>query len=71
MEINMGKQQHDWVTFYNPRNGRVRIKACDRCGLAKGLETPRSKCKDVSLVDHKMRKAGWMPLLSMPDFATG
>ena len=55
----MGKQQHNFVTFTNPRNGKVRIKACASCGLAKGLEVAVRHCNATATHEHKMLAAGW------------
>lgn len=62
MGVKMGKHEHNWVTFYNPRNGRVRIQACANCGLAKGLEVAVKQCKTTRGQEHKMLAAGWQEL---------
>ena len=55
----MIKQKHSWVTFYNPRNGRVQISACSNCGMAKDPRAQFVECKVKSVEDHGMKKMGW------------
>ncbi len=55
----MGKQNHHFITFYNPRNGRVTIQACAYCGIAKGLELATKVCRNMPMSENKMYKAGW------------
>ncbi len=54
------KKSHNWETFVNPRNGKVRIKACTQCGsinipLVADLECNMSSSKPGRLAD-------WTPL---------
>lgn len=53
---------HNWVTFYNPRNGRVRVTACAKCGIANDFRSKALSCVDVSLEKHPMKKMGWQEL---------
>ena len=53
---------HKWITFYNPRNGRVRIQACAHCGIAKGLEVGVHGCLEVPPARNRMRVSGWQEL---------
>lgn len=59
----MGKQNHNFISFYNPRNGRVSIKACAKCGVAKGLELSAKVCREMPMAENKMLKAGWQTSL--------
>jgi len=56
----MSKAKHDWVTFKNPRNGKIRIQACIKCGVAKGL-VQSLHCVAVPNRDNPMRLLGWDP----------
>lgn len=51
--------KHKWVKFYNPRNQRVRITACARCGIAKGPISNSVQCEPLGDSAHHMRKMGW------------
>ena len=56
--MNRGKQ-HQWATFYSPRNGRISIQACSRCGVAKSFVLEGNKCQDVSEQEVATRLRGW------------
>jgi len=55
----MVKRPHNFITYYNPRNGRVSIQACEKCGLAKGLELAQRHCDRSGAKVNKMHLAGW------------
>ena len=55
----MAKRPHKFITYYNPRNGRVSIQACEKCGLAKGLELAQKHCDLSGTRANKMHLAGW------------
>ena len=55
----MGKQVHNFVKYYNPRNGRVSIQACAKCGIAKGFEVAQRHCNLSNAHENKMHAAGW------------
>ena len=59
----MGKYDHHFIKFYNPRNGRVIIQACAKCGIAKGLELGAKVCREIPVQENKMFKAGWQTSL--------
>ena len=58
----MINEKHIWVTFYNPRNGRVRISACTKCGVAKDPRAHLVECEVKTIESHGMRKMGWEEL---------
>jgi len=55
----MNQLEHEWVTFYSPRNGRLSIQACNVCGVAKGIVTGGHKCVSVSEKRKQARLRGW------------
>jgi len=55
----MNQLEHQWVTFYSPRNGRLSIQACNICGVAKGIVTGKNRCMDVSPKRRQTRLRGW------------
>jgi len=58
----MRKKNHEWVVFRNPRNGMVRVQACLKCGVAKGLVMNKLHCIEVGKNEHRMRLSGWSPV---------
>jgi len=52
----MSKQIHEWTTYYSPRNGRVSIQACAKCGIAKGMVYESYKCEPQK---KESRLQGW------------
>ena len=58
----MINEKHIWVTFYNPRNGRVRINACAKCGVAKDPRAHLVTCEVKEIEHHGMKKMGWEEL---------
>ena len=59
----MSKQTHEWTTFYSPRNGRISIQACARCGIAKGMVYENYKCEPEK---KSVRLQGWTTDEPMP-----
>ena len=53
-------QTHEWVTFSNPRNGRVQICACANCGTAREFVSSDSHCMALPEGKHKMKRLGWI-----------
>ena len=53
------KKIHNWVTFSNPRNGRVKVLACAACGVAKSAISDNLSCVPLAVEDHHMKKMGW------------
>jgi len=51
--------KHNWVTFKNPRNGKVRLRACERCGLVEDSVSRVMACELVPESQHRMKKMGW------------
>ncbi len=50
---------HNWITYVNPRNGKVRVKACSLCGIMNMPLTANSECNLNTRTD---RMANWTPL---------
>ena len=55
----MVRKKHNWVTFGNPRNGKVRLRACERCGMVEDRVSIAMVCEVVSDAQHGMKKMGW------------
>lgn len=55
----MPNDQYKWITYYNPRNGQIRIKACEKCGIARGLQLAEKSCRQTMSSENKMKSAGW------------
>ena len=57
-------KEHKWAAYYNPRNGKVRINACSRCGTAKDFVTSLMHCEGntASQQEHRITKMGWKEL---------
>ena len=53
------EKQHEWATFYSPRNGRIRIEACRHCGVAKSILAGSLVCTPVSEEKKNTRLRGW------------
>ena len=51
--------KHQWVLFHNPRNKKVKVTACARCGIAKGPISMNVVCEDLGKRAHRMQKMGW------------
>ncbi len=51
--------KHKWVTFGNPRNGKVRLRACERCGIVDDRVSSALVCEVVPDAQHGMKKMGW------------
>jgi len=49
---------HSWKLFYSPRNGRISIQACAKCGVAKGMVHQGHKCS-ASGEKKSDRLKGW------------
>ena len=56
------KKSHNWITFVNPRNGKVRIEACSHCGTMNMPLTANIECTAVK----SGRMANWTPLEESP-----
>ena len=55
----MSQLKHEWVTFYSPRNGRLSIQACEKCGVAKGIVNGGHRFSVVSNEEKQNRLHGW------------
>jgi len=55
----VGKKEHNWARFYNPRNGRISIQACSTCGIAKSIIGESHECSAVSSKVKESRLRGW------------
>jgi hypothetical protein len=52
-------KKHSWVTFVNPRNGKVRLRACERCGMLKDNVSKSMSCELVADSKHAMKRTHW------------
>jgi len=52
-------REHNWVEFFSPRNGRLSIQACSKCGVAKSAITEKIRCAPVSPEKRDSRLRGW------------
>lgn len=50
---------HNWVSFSNPRNRRVLIQGCLKCGALKNSFSNKKLCHEVSLKKNSLIKMGW------------
>jgi len=54
-------QAHDWTIYVNPRNRKVRLNACARCGVIKGLASNEKYCVNITKrVTNMFDKKGWI-----------
>ena len=74
VEIEIGLNdawgKHNWVTFRNPRNGKVCVRACERCGMVKDRLSSIVACELVPETKHQMKKMGWKILKKRPSTFT-
>ena len=61
----MSRVEHQWDTFYSPRNGRISIQACRVCGVAKGLVLNTHECSKTNNSVKNMRLKGWTTVSRM------
>lgn len=61
----MSRVEHQWSTFYSPRNGRISIQACRVCGVAKGLVLNTHECSKTNSNVKNMRLKGWTTVSRM------
>lgn len=59
MDQSQHQTEHQWATFYSPRNGRISIQACNICGLAKGFVAGQHECTEVTPEKKETRLRGW------------
>ena len=53
-------QAHDWTIYVNPRNRKVRLNACARCGVLKGLASDENYCVNITKrVTDMFDTKGW------------
>ena len=54
--------KHEWKDFSNPRNNRVKIEGCIRCGALKGSAAEKigGKCVATSLEKNSLIRMGWI-----------
>ena len=66
--MTMKQNQHQWVLFASPRNGRISIEACESCGIARGFVKGAHECIPVSEEVKQVRLRGWTirPISSKP-----
>ena len=51
---------HSWRMYANPRNGKVRIRACSVCGVAQGMGGQVQRCKMPKSGEHRLLALGWL-----------
>ncbi len=52
---------HQWEDFSNPRNRRVLIKGCVKCGALRGsAQANLGTCVETSLENNPLAKMGWV-----------
>ncbi len=53
----MSDNKHQWKQFSSPRNGRIKVEACEVCGIAKGMVHSSYKCTKGK---KNLRLQGWL-----------
>ena len=51
-------QQHDWGTYKNPRNGRLKVTGCRRCGVIKSVNSLNLDC--IGSKNNVLESSGWI-----------
>ena len=51
----MSSNKHQWKQFSNPRNGLIKIEACELCGIAKSMVYSSQCTKE----NRNIRLKGW------------
>ena len=54
----VNKENHQWVTYSNPRNGRIRVIACKYCGVMK-MGALASKPCSPNETQNSIESKGW------------
>ena len=55
------KKQHAFVTYINPRNGKVKLAACSHCGVLEGTASKAAGCSDtIARVSNMLLRQGWV-----------
>lgn len=49
------KKSHNWVTLENPRNGKIQVRVCTKCG---SMKSPLSTASDCKTKSQKQRSLG-------------
>jgi len=53
--------QHTWITYLNPRNKKIRLDACSRCGVLKGISAQTQSCNDkTNRISKMLPEKGWI-----------
>ena len=55
----MSNNKHQWIQFANPRNGLIKIEACELCGIAKSMIYSSHQCTKEN---KSTRLSGWYKL---------
>ena len=54
-------QVHKWSVYMNPRNQKISLVACSKCGVLKGVTDGNSKCLgEASRASHMLVDKGWI-----------
>jgi len=52
---------HKWADFSNPRNRRVRIQGCVKCGALKSKSSSKGvRCRNRPLENNSLIRMGWI-----------
>jgi hypothetical protein len=55
------EKQHAWVTYINPRNGKVKLAACSQCGVLEGGVARSVGCSStIARVSNMLLRQGWV-----------
>lgn len=54
-------KSHDWMTYVNPRNGKIRITACSKCGSINVPLIANRECSQSR--SESSRLTSWRPIV--------
>ena len=59
--LRTNEKQHEWVTYLNPRNGKVKLAACSHCGVLEGTASRSVGCSNtIARVSNMLLRQGWV-----------
>lgn len=56
------KIDHNWVSFSNPRNRKIQVVACSRCGFMRTNVNKHVDCNVAAADGNKIKALGWEPI---------
>jgi hypothetical protein len=59
---------HSWIMYSNPRNGRIQVKACIKCGVAHVFSGAIRACSGSSSRPHSLEALGWKMVIPRKQF---